>query len=200
MTDDGPSAVLADSYACIDESYCRGFIESWAPRVDKWMVIFGDHVSCRWWLDALAAADFQTFAPVVWAKGGAAPRFTGDGPASQCEHIAVGRRRRRPELVGGWSLPGWYTAQTVRHGHGHGHLGLVGAKPVDLMRAIVRDYSRPGWTIADPHAGSGTTAIACRAEGRSCITTELDPKTYEIARRRIDAPASRPLFANVGAA
>jgi site-specific DNA-methyltransferase (adenine-specific) len=63
--------------------------------------------------------------------------------------------------------------------------GIAGCKPIDLMRAIVRDYTRPGDLVVDPFAGSGTTALACASEGRRCITSEEKPEHYEIARKRI---------------
>ena len=53
------------------------------------------------------------------------------------------------------------------------------------MRAIVRDYSRPGDLVVDPFCGSGTTALACAMEGRRCITSEEKPEHYEIARKRL---------------
>jgi site-specific DNA-methyltransferase (adenine-specific) len=61
----------------------------------------------------------------------------------------------------------------------------MGAKPLTLMRAIVRDYTRPGDLVLDPFCGSGTTALACRMEGRRCLTIERDANTVEIARRRL---------------
>jgi site-specific DNA-methyltransferase (adenine-specific) len=177
-------------YAPLDETYCRAFVASWLPRVRSWWVVFGDHVSNHWWLDAMAEADLYTFAPVIWVKRGAGPRMTGDGPASQVEHIAVARTRGAWATSPPWgSLRGYYEGAAVRALNGYE--GVTGAKPEDLMRALVRDYSRPGWTIADPHAGSGTTLVAARAEGRSCIGSERDPKTYEIARQRLERPHAR---------
>ena len=39
-------------------------------------------------------------------------------------------------------------------------------KPVDLLRWLVRSYSRPGDLVIDPFAGSGSTGVAALAEGR----------------------------------
>lgn len=58
-------------------------------------------------------------------------------------------------------------------------------KPIALMRWIVRLLSRPGDTILDPFAGSGTTGIACALEGRNFIGFELDPAHARIAELRI---------------
>jgi DNA modification methylase len=54
------------------------------------------------------------------------------------------------------------------------------------MRAIVRDYSRPGDLIVDPFCGSGTTALAAAMESRRCITSEENPEHHAIAKRRLD--------------
>jgi site-specific DNA-methyltransferase (adenine-specific) len=62
------------------------------------------------------------------------------------------------------------------------------------MRAIVRDYSRPGDLIVDPFCGSGTTAIAAASESRRCITSEELPDHYEIARKRIARGYTPDLF------
>lgn len=66
-------------------------------------------------------------------------------------------------------------------------------KPLALMRWLVRLVSRPGAVILDPFMGSGTTGLACAAEGRNFIGCELDAHNVEIARRRLASDA--PLFA-----
>lgn len=60
-------------------------------------------------------------------------------------------------------------------------------KPLALMRWLVRLVTEPGDVVLDPFMGSGTTGMACRAEGRRFVGIELDPEYAEIARRRIDA-------------
>jgi hypothetical protein len=191
-------------YDAIDREYCHAFVQSWLPRVRAWWVLFGDFTTTQWWLEALDAAGLLTFQPVIWAKEDAAPRFTGDGPASQVEYLSIARVRGTWATSPPWgSLQGWYSSPIVldRGGAGWGAHGVVGAKPERLMRRLVRDYSRPGWTIADPHAGSGTTLVAARAEGRHVVGSERDPDTYAAAHRRLfAAPHARPLFAGVGAA
>jgi len=41
---------------------------------------------------------------------------------------------------------------------------IIGGKPMWLMRALVRDYSRPGNLVCDPCAGGATTLIAAAIE------------------------------------
>jgi DNA modification methylase len=65
-------------------------------------------------------------------------------------------------------------------------------KPVGLMRWIVREYTRPGDTVLDPYCGSGSTGVACMAEGRRFIGIEREPQYVKIARARIAAASEQP--------
>jgi site-specific DNA-methyltransferase (adenine-specific) len=52
----------------------------------------------------------------------------------------------------------------------------------------------------EPFLGSGTTALACRREGRECVGIERDPVYFAIAEKRLaDAPTDAPLFAAAAA-
>lgn len=54
------------------------------------------------------------------------------------------------------------------------------------MRYLARLSKTPdGGIVLDPFAGSGTTALACIAEGREYILIEKEPQYAEICRRRI---------------
>jgi DNA modification methylase len=171
-----PNQQVGISYGIIDEAYCRAFVRAWLPRVRTWFVIFGDDVTCGYWRDALERCDLYVFQPVIWVKQAAAPRFYGDGPSSQCEHIAIARRRI---VVPRRFRPGHYTAPVVRGA------SIIGQKPLELMRSLVRDYSEPGEVIIDPHAGTGTTLLAARLEGRRALGAEQDKTTHRLARERL---------------
>lgn len=178
-------------YHPIDEKSASRFCKHWGPRCG-WVLVCCDHITWRWFDDHMDGIGRYTFPPVVIAKHGAAPRMCADGPASQCEYIAVSRPRSST-FVGFWpGIPGWYAMQTVRHGHDH--CGVRGAKSIETMRAIIRDYTKPGDLIIDPFAGSGTTLIAARQEGRDCIGAEIDPETYAKAKKRIEKPYTQELF------
>ena len=53
-------------------------------------------------------------------------------------------------------------------------------KPVKLIARLIRNSSKPGWTVLDPFGGSGTTLIACEQLGRKCLTMELDPQYCDV--------------------
>ena len=57
-------------------------------------------------------------------------------------------------------------------------------KPVELVRYCLQQSSQPGWLVVEPFGGSGTTLIACAAEGRRARLIELDPKYCDVIRRR----------------
>jgi site-specific DNA-methyltransferase (adenine-specific) len=68
----------------------------------------------------------------------------------------------------------------------------VTVKPLDLMRYLIRLVVRPGATILEPFAGSGTTLQAAAMEGVNAVGCELDeryiPLIHDRFRRGIDAP------------
>ena len=99
--------------------------------------------------------------------------------------------RPRSRQFSTWGcLPGAYISHCEKHG------AVAGAKPLDLMRSIVRDYSRPGDLVCDPCAGGGTTLLASLWEGRRAIGAELDADTHAKATARLSSAAIpvRPLL------
>jgi DNA modification methylase len=70
-------------------------------------------------------------------------------------------------------------------------------KPVDLMRWLVRLVTPPGGHVLDPFAGSGTTAMACLAEGFHATLIEREAEYVADIRRRLAhvSGADTPLFA-----
>ena len=58
-------------------------------------------------------------------------------------------------------------------------------KPVELLAWLVRSYTAPGAIVLDPTMGVGSTALACRQEGRHFVGVELNADYIEIAKRRL---------------
>lgn len=70
-------------------------------------------------------------------------------------------------------------------------------KPLELIRRLVLASSRPGDLVLDPFMGSGSTAVACKQNGRTFVGFELDPEYRRKALLRIRktpaaAPAGKP--------
>lgn len=69
-------------------------------------------------------------------------------------------------------------------------------KPPGLM-AWCLGFVPKAKVIADPYMGSGTTGIACAAQGREFIGVEINTEFFEVACRRIeDAHRQQPMFQN----
>ena len=179
-------------YAHFSDDDVFEFVESWAPRTRGWFVTITDDVLAPSWARALRAFDRYVFAPLPLVETGSRVRLTGDGPSSWSCWIVVARPRT-PEFVRWGTLPGAYVATNEQK-------PVMGGKPLGLMRAIVRDYTRPGDLVCDPCAGGGTTLLAALSEGRRAVGAEMDPKHYEIARKRLARGFTPPLFSDPGPA
>lgn len=154
------------------------FVEHWSPRVTGWMVSLTDSELFIAWRRAMEAANRQTFQDIPAIVRGMTVRLTGDGPSSWAIHCCVARPRTR-EMARWGTLDGGYVGPSEPQ-------PVVGGKPLWLMRAITRDYTRPGDLIADPCCGGGTALLAARMEGRRAIGGDISEAHLEIAARRLE--------------
>ena len=53
-------------------------------------------------------------------------------------------------------------------------------KPVQLILDMLANSVRPGWTVLDPCAGSGSTLMACEVHGAAARVAELDPRYVDV--------------------
>lgn len=148
-----------------------------------WVLAMCDHVLAPHWEVYLARAGRYVFAPLPYFAPGSRCRLQGDGPSSWTVWLVVGRTA---ELVKWGTLPGGYARKP-----GWDRPVYPGGKPLALMRAIVRDYTRAGDRVCDPFAGSGTTGVAALREGRSFLGWETDPVAFDLACRRLRGAAAQ---------
>ena len=192
---DGPRATI--KYAGLTEEATRSLVGLGSRLRASWLVIFCDHVQWMWLDDEASRVGkkgMQRFAPVPWVKScGGTPRMTADGPSASAEWIFVARPRGAFHCA---YRPGHYDHPANREGRG-ADTSITGAKPLALMRAIVRDYSRPGDLVCDPFLGSGTTAVAALTEGRRFVGSEMDPKHHAITMARLARGHTPNLFGDV---
>jgi site-specific DNA-methyltransferase (adenine-specific) len=172
---------------CYDKwmpSDVRSFVSAWAPRCAGWFVCFSDSVLCNIWRAAFEYAGLTGFHPIPCVIPGMTVRLSGDGPSSWAVYANVAR----PKALHRWgTLPGAYISK-------QGERIAIGGKPLALMRALVRDYTRPGNLICDPCAGGGTTLLAAAIEGRRAIGAEMDPETHAKALARLEAGYTPDMF------
>jgi len=171
------------SYSSWNAGAVHTFVEKWAPRNRGWFVCLSDSELCGAYREAYEANGFTGFAPVGILIPGMTVRMSGDGPSSWMLYANVAR----PKRLSRWgTLPGGYTGPPGERVH-------IGGKPLWLMRALVRDYSKPGDLIVDPCAGAATTLLAAAMENRRAVGAECNPDTYAVAKERI-ARGYNPTF------
>lgn len=175
----GSSECSGITYGWLTQDDVVELVNSWLPRTRRWFVMFGDHITVRWALDAMDAFGWYTFPPVIWVKEDAAPRIMGDGPSPQAEQIAIGRSRHALSRAEKRYRPGWYKTTSRFQDK-----IVMGSKPIWLMRSVIADYSQPGDLIADPFVGGGSTLLAAQMEGRRAVGSERDPETFRKAAAR----------------
>jgi DNA modification methylase len=90
-------------------------------------------------------------------------------------------------------FPGLYCPKASQADRGEGNTHPT-VKPQMLMRWLCRLICPPGGTVIDPFLGSGTTGLACLAEGLDFLGIESDPEWFAVAERRI-AVAERRIAA-----
>ena len=169
------------SYAHWTPGDVSTFVSAWAPRTRGWFVAFTSHDLVASYEVALTAAGRYVFAPLPVVLPGMTVRLAGDGPSSWCVWLVVSR----PRSLRSWgTLPGAYVGSPGA-GPERAALPTVGAKPIWLMRAVVRDYSREGDLVCDPCAGGGATLLAADMEGRASVGAECDSATHALASERI---------------
>lgn len=156
----------------------RHFVAEWEPRTRGWFCAMSCSDLFPYWRECLEAQGRCTFAPIPCVIRGMSVRLAGDGPSSWAVYLNVARPRAKKFSTWG-TLPGAYVV-TRKGGDQH-----IGGKPLELMRAIVRDYSRKGDLVCDPCAGFATTGIAALGLGRKFVGAEIEKKTFERGFERL---------------
>lgn len=163
----------------------EGLADEIERTTKRWVAIFSDVESCHLWRGAFTS--FEYIRTAEWRRIGGAPQFTGDRPASGFEAITLMHPKGRKKWNGGGKA-GSYEFPIVAN-----RLGERGSrvhptqKPLELMLALVEDFSMPREVVGDWYTGSGTTGVACLRLGRRFIGIEKNPEHAETARERLRA-------------
>ena len=58
-------------------------------------------------------------------------------------------------------------------------------KPKEIIRRLIRNSTKEGFTIFDPYMGSGTTGVVSMEEGLSFTGIDISPKYFKMSKDRI---------------
>lgn len=128
----------------------------------------------------------------IWDRPDGAPQLSGDRPAQAVEGIAIWHAAGAKRWNGGGRRALWRAGRVRGDERVH-----ETQKPVDLMRALVLDFTDVGDLIVDPFAGSGTTGVAAKECGRRAVLIEVDATRCDAAARRLAAASLDERIARV---
>jgi site-specific DNA-methyltransferase (adenine-specific) len=132
-------------------------------------VVFCQVEAVGTWRDALEQGGLVYRRTLPWVKPDAMPSLHGRWPGQAMEAIVLALRPGTTVPIGGKAR---YYSHTRERGDARAH---DTAKPIRLMRELIDDFSRPGETVLDVFAGSGTTGVACVQGKRRFLGWELAP-------------------------
>jgi hypothetical protein len=120
------------------------------------------------------------------------PGYGDVGGASRFFYCAKASSRERNRGLEGLPLKEHYTEANPQPDRDNRKQNLVAnhhptVKPIALMKYILKLLAPPGCPVClDPFAGSGSTLVAAKELGISCIGIEKEEEYCEIARKRVE--------------
>ena len=178
------------TFDAIDPAVAAAVAREVCRVTKRWALFFCDDRVLHLWIAAVESYGWAFVRGGIWIKPDAMPQMSGDRPSTGAEHIVIAHAPKRGRMRwNGGGRPAVWNCGIERKDRVH-----PTQKPLDLMEALVSDFTDPGEVILDPFAGSGTTLVACKRLGRSAIGWERDPAFHAAAVRRIDAAREQLSF------
>ena len=173
-------------FASITGETMRACAEAFAFCARRWVLVFSDVELASEWRGVLTSRGLDHCRTGAWLKIGATPQFSGDRPAAGFEAITIAHRKGRKRWNGGGKHGVWSCPIELNRGGKSDRLHTT-QKPLDLMTALLGDFTDPDDVVLDCFAGSGTTGVAALRLGRRAILIERDPTYAAVARERMEA-------------
>lgn len=192
LTDGGAKRVKTAhaglGFDAITEVQAQAVITHAARVVRRWVLLFSDLEGAELWRAVGLATPLEYVRTCIWDKVDGAPQFTGDRPAAGAECFLLFHHPGKKRWNGGGRRNVWHVPVNGERG-AKPH---PSTKPLDLMTALVRDFTDHGETILDPFAGSGTTGVAAIQNGRRFIGWERDARYHAVASKRLGEAREQP--------
>lgn len=149
----------------------------------RWMVVWSDLETAYRWQQELEQCGAKFVRTGIWGRELGAPQFSGDRPAHAAEACIIAHAGRRRMRWNGGGKGALWVGPIVNAGDpSRKHKS---PKPLWLMVEQIRDFTDPGDTILDPFAGSATTLVAAKLNGRKAIGIEKHEPHCELAAQRL---------------
>ena len=164
----------------------------------RWALVFCQAEAAHKWRRALVLGHLSNRRWCVWVKPDGQPQFTGDRPGMGYETILAMHANGASRWNGGGRLGVFSHVKNVtgsRHADPH-----PTTKPLLLMVDLVTLFTDEGETILDPFAGSGTTGVAAKLNGRKAILIEQNERYCEVAAKRLQQTEPGRLFDKIAKA
>jgi len=161
---------LAEIDGKIDGGFNIAFLESFP----NWCVFCGKTQL----VSLITAAGTRNWSLVTWNKPNPTP-LTNSNYLPDTEYIVHAYQPGR--LFGGYRDKSRFIVHPVEKNEFH-HPTV---KPLAVMSKMVRLGTRPGETVVDPFAGTGTTLVAAKMLGRMAVGVEKEERFCEIAAKRL---------------
>src|SRR5258706_10836113 len=123
---------------------------------------------------AWSGAGFRPVGHLVWHKSYATSRYYTAAHHEQAYVLAKGNPPKLAEPIAD-VRPWEYTGNRVHPTE----------KAVNILKPVIRAFSKPGDLVLDPFSGSGSTSVAAAFTGRRDLGIELEPTYCELARKRL---------------
>lgn len=143
-------------------------------KPDRFCVSFYGWSKAERFLTAWKACGLYPVGHFVWVK----PYVSRQSFTRMCHEQAYLLAKGRP-------LPPRHVPEDVLSWRYSGNRFHPTQKPVEAIVPLIEAYSQPGDVVLDPFAGSGTTAIAARRQGRRFILIEKHWPYYQAACKQI---------------
>ncbi len=161
----------------------RGVVSRQLARVVRhWTLVLCQVEAVSAWRAALERCGTRYRRTCAWVAADSPPQLFGARPAVGFDAIVCAHAHGRCE----WNVGGRrsvYVAPRVRDPI------YRAEKPVPLLVALLRDFTKPGDLVLDPFCGSGSTGVACLRLGRRFLGFDNNAAAVHLARARLRAEA-----------